>query len=100
MIARLQKQGLAEANPLPEGEHSIETLCRTDQTTPPSLRRLMELKYDNGDSPAVQEIRLPRDVTEDRVFSHADYFMEMDGREIPFHTSHAWQFGNRSITFL
>lgn len=100
MIARLEKQHLAEAVQLPETEHAIETLCRTDQATPPSLKRLMELRYDDGDSPAVQEIRLPRDVTESRVFSHADYFMEMNGRAVPLKTGHAWQFQNRVITFL
>ena len=100
MIARLEKQHLAEAAELPESEHAIETLCRTDQATPPSLKRLMELRYDDGGSPAVQEIRLPRDVTADRIFSHADYFMEMNGRAVPLHSGHAWQFGERVITFL
>lgn len=100
MIARLEKQHVAEAIPLPEGEHAIETLCRTDQAMPPSLKRLMELRYDDGDSPAVQEIRLPCNVTADRVFSHADYFMEMNGRAVPLKTGHAWRYRNRVITFL
>ncbi len=100
MTAQLRKKHLADAVPMPEIEHAVETICRTDQADPPSLRRLLEIKYDDGSSPAVQEIRLPRIVTEDRIFSQADYFMEMNGRTIPLKTSHAWQFENRVITFL
>lgn len=100
MIARLQTRHLAEAAPLPESEHEVETICRADEATPPSLKRLMDYRYADGDSPAVQEIRLPRDVTEDRIFSHADYLMEMNGRAVPLKTGNAWKFNDQVITFL
>ena len=100
MIAQLTKLHLADAVQMAETEHAVDTISRTDQAAPPSLRRLLELKYDDGSSPAAQEIRLPRDVTEDRIFSHADYFMEMNGRAVPLKTGNAWKFNDQVITFL
>ena len=41
---------------------------------------------------AVQEVRMPRDVTTDRVFVHANYYLEMQGRPIPVRTPNAWSF--------
>ncbi len=38
----------------------------------------------------IQVVRMPRDVTPDRIFSHANYLVERRGRPIPIRTSSAW----------
>ncbi len=38
----------------------------------------------------VQVLRMPRALTEDRIFSHANYLVERQGRPIPVQTQDAW----------
>lgn len=49
---------------------------------------------------AIQSLRMPRTVTNDRVFSHAAYRLERDGRPIPATTDAAWQIGDDVVMFL
>ena len=39
----------------------------------------------------LQVVRMPREVTSERVFSHANYLVERRGRPIPVRTARAWQ---------
>lgn len=49
---------------------------------------------------ALQSLRMPRDVTADRVFTHASYYVERDGKPVPFNTSAAWRVGGETVVFL
>ena len=49
---------------------------------------------------AVHRIRMPRDVSPERVFTHADYLLERSGRAIPVATDQAWQVGAENVMFL
>lgn len=44
-----------------------------------------------SDGLALQVIRMPREVTPDRIFTHADYLVERGGRPIPITTSKAYR---------
>jgi CRISPR-associated protein Cas5h len=49
---------------------------------------------------ALQSLRMPRDVTEDRVFTHASYYVERHAKPVPFNTSAAWRVGGKTVVFL
>lgn len=49
---------------------------------------------------AIQAMRLPRQVTADRVFEHADYFMERGARPVPVKTAKAVQVGEKKVIFM
>lgn len=85
--------GMAES--LPDGVHEVGTVClRSDETELVFPRLSARKGY------AVQEIRMPRTVTPDRVFTHANYYLELRGRALPFKTRHAWSFLDEAIVFL
>lgn len=100
MTAKLELIKIGDSQPLPKDEHLVETVCRSDEVESPMLRRLLEVKATDGQPIAVQQIRLPRSVTEDRVFSHADYYLEMNGNAVPLTTDHAWSLNGHKIMFL
>ena len=49
---------------------------------------------------ALQSLRMPRDVTKDRVFTHASYYVEREAKPIPFNTTAAWRVGGDAVVFL
>lgn len=49
---------------------------------------------------AVHAARLPRQVTADRVFEHAEYFMERSARPVPVKTDEAVQVGEKKVIFM
>ena len=53
-----------------------------------------------NDNLAIQTLRMPRAVTPDRVFTHADYLLETRGRAIPVETAKAWKAGEDVLIFL
>lgn len=48
----------------------------------------------------MQRLRMSQSVTEDRVFSHSNYFLERSGKPIPVETDQAWEIGDRKVLFL
>jgi len=48
----------------------------------------------------LHSLRMPRQVTPDRVFSHASYYMERDGRPVPIHTENALQTEEGEVLLL
>ena len=82
-----------EASQLPAAVHEI--------TSAVSLERA-ELDASSAYSMnlAIQKLRMPRNVSIDRVFSHANYLLERDGKPIPVKTENAWQVGSERIVFL
>ena len=95
MLARVAWEAAGEAEPLPDGVHDIGTVCPRSEETKLVLPRLSERK-----GYAVQEVRMPRSVTTERVFTHANYYLEIQGRPIPVKTTNAWSFQNEAIVFL
>lgn len=92
MLACLEPEVIGEAELLPAGGHEVVTICRKDAVQLPNLSELEGL--------AVQEIRMPRMVTPNRIFSQENYLLEMNGRPIPVETEQAWSFVGQNITFL
>ncbi|MGO8746922.1 MAG: CRISPR-associated protein Cas5 [Thermoguttaceae bacterium] len=92
MIAEIEREQIREAERLPDGMHEVATVCPVEAVELPKLERLEGL--------AVQEVRMPRVVTPERVFSHANYYIEMEGRPLPVRTASAWGFAGLAIVFL
>jgi CRISPR-associated protein Cas5h len=95
MLADVSWEATGVAEPLPDEIHEVGTVCPRSDETKLILPRLAERK-----GYAVQEVRMPRSVTTDRVFTHANYYLELQGRAIPVKTPHAWSFQGEVINFL
>lgn len=101
MLANLEfvSEGVAELLP-PESVVHCESVARRTEGTSVDGRRTVE-----GETPlAVLPLRMPREVTTERVFSHADYLIERSGRPMPLVSDIAWrielQGGERMVIFL
>jgi CRISPR-associated protein Cas5h len=94
MIAQVEFGAAGEAEPLPFGVHNICTVCARSAGIL-ELPRLIDRR-----GVAVQELRMPRTVTPDRVFQHENYYVEMQGRPIPVRTPEAWSFHGEAVVFL
>jgi len=95
MLARLELEACGEGLPLPEGIRDIATVCPRSDNTSLALDKLKDRK-----GHAVQEVRMPREVTSNRIFTHANYYLEMNGRPMPVRTAAAWSFQDEAIVFL
>jgi CRISPR-associated protein Cas5h len=95
MFARVEWQDTREGEPLRHGVHEVATVCPRRGENELVLPRLAERRQH-----AVQEIRMPSEVTPDRVFVHANYYLEMQGRPIPVRTATAWSLREETIIFL
>ena len=95
MIGRIGWETAGDAEPLPEAVYEVATVCPRSDENKLVLPRLAERR-----NHAVQEVRMPRDVTTDRVFVHTNYYLEMQGRSIPVLTPNAWSFLDEAIIFL
>jgi CRISPR-associated protein Cas5h len=93
MLADLNWLGTFEAQALPEAIYRISTVV------PEAMAQLDSASVFN-DELAVRHLRLPREVTPDRVFRHAAYFVERDGKSIPVRTYAAWEVEDKTIMFL
>lgn len=93
MMADLEYIGTVEAEKLPEGIYPVETVMRQEQVKP-DIERIYHDKL------AVYLLRMPRTVTPERVFSHARYLMEREGRPVPVRTAGAYLAGKRVLMFL
>jgi CRISPR-associated protein Cas5h len=94
MIAQVEFGDAGEAEPLPLAVHDVRTVC----PRPAGPLELPQLIKRQGH--AVQEVRMPRTVTPDRVFQHENYYLEMEGRPVPVRTSRAWSFREEAVVFL
>jgi CRISPR-associated protein Cas5h len=90
MIARLDLVGEGSAAVLPAGsEVSCASVARRDVASLEG-RRTLEASG-NGGPLAILPQRMPREVTEDRVFMHADYLIERSGLPIPMRADNAYE---------
>lgn len=81
---------------------SSEVYCSSVARTEDS--RLDLDASENGEPLAILPLRMPREVTRDRVFIHADYMVERSGLPIPLRSDEGYQvesdFGARTVIFL
>lgn len=82
-----------EISSLPFGKYEISTVV---------LQGSGQLDTDrvSTDELELQALRMPRAVTRNRVFTHASYYVERNGRPIPLETDSAWRIGDRTVIFL
>lgn len=97
MTARLElvDEGTAEALPA-ASEVSCASVARRDGAVLDG-RRTLEASG-NGGLLAILPQRMPREVTEDRIFTHADYLIERSGLPIPLTADDAYEVHTGSET--
>lgn len=99
MAARLEFVSEGTASVLPAGsEVSCSSVARSEGST-------LNLEASgSGETLAILPLRMPREVTQDRVFTHADYMVERSGLSIPLRADEAYRvetdFGMRAVIFL
>jgi CRISPR-associated protein Cas5h len=82
------------ARPLLE-EQTIQSMTVTpQQSVEIDGKQLLETSLEPLN---LQVIRMPRDLSSKRVFSHANYLVERQGRAIPVITSQAWQLSGEGL---
>lgn len=82
-----------DAEKLPHDTHDVVTVI-------PQQAGVLDTAAIFSRGLALQSLRMPRDVTADRVFTHASYYVERDAKPVPFNTSAAWRVGDEAVVFL
>lgn len=92
-LAELSFEDSIEVTSLPLGSHDVVSVfpqsageLNTDEIFKRSL--------------AIHFLRMPREVSKDRVFSHENYYMERNATPVPVNTDQAYQVGDKNIIFL
>lgn len=93
MMAELEYLGSDESFPMPPGHYHVNSIIPQECCT-------LDMDKIFDDELVIHHLRMPRTVTPSRVFSHASYFMERDGRSIPVQTDHAYKYNGRILVFL
>ena len=93
MMADIQYLGSAIAKPLPSGYYEVSSVLRQglgEIQVPKVLERNLALHL----------LRMPRLVTNERVFTHEGYILERNGSPIPVQTSEGFEVDGKVIMFL
>ncbi|QTA80759.1 CRISPR-associated protein Cas5 domain-containing protein [Desulfonema limicola] len=93
MMADLLYKGKAEAELLKGNTYNINTVFPRN-CGEPDFETMFEQEL------SINSMRMPRSVTTDRVFAHAEYYMERDARPVPVKTDKAYQWKNQVIVCL
>ena len=93
MLANVEWEADVEAKQLSKGNHEVSTAVDLSAAS-------VDAKRANSNGLGVHRIRMPRDVSADRVFTHANYVLERDGLPVPVETENAWQAGTEKVMFL
>ena len=93
MMAELEYLGSGHASPLPPRQYKVNSVIPQESCT-----LIMEKVF--HDNLVVHHLLMPRKVTPGRVFEHASYFMERDGRSLPVQTHDAYEYEGRTLVFL
>ena len=90
MVARLKlvAEGTATALPADSEVSCVSVALREGATL--DGRRTLEASG-SGEALAILPQRMPREVTEDRIFTHADYLIERSGLPIPLRADNAYE---------
>lgn len=89
----LIEQENCEATLLPYGSYRLNTVV-------PQHEGKLDTELIFKEGLALQSLRMPRSVTEERIFTHASYYVEREGKPIPFITGAAWRVRNETVVFL
>lgn len=93
LTADLRLVGRFEGTPLAAGIHVVHSVARREVVSI-DVGEACRLRM------AIQNLRMPRSVSPGRVFEHAGYLMERDGRPMPVSTEKAWRVGEEAVIFL
>lgn len=93
MMADLTLVESVSLEALEEGVHGVDTVVRKSRVSL-DMGRVLE------GGAVMKSIRIPRDVTEERVFSHESYIYEVNGKKLPVKTAHALKAGRNIIQWL
>lgn len=93
LMADLSWVDTTEAKNLPEGVHHVSTVFPRDSGN-------LDMETVFKEQLVIHALRMPRTVTQDRVFSHASYCLERNARPVPLHTANAFRAGEAVIVFL
>lgn len=93
LLADLEYIETVTVEKLPPGIQNIQGLIRQDQVK-------LDITAMYEDNLSLHMLRLPREVTNDRVFRHAPYFFETRGRKVKLETNEAYGDGERAWMFL
>ncbi|HHV71618.1 MAG TPA: hypothetical protein GXX38_03270 [Clostridia bacterium] len=78
---------------LPKGNYVVNGLIRQEYAK-------LDIQKIYEENLSLQIIRMPRQVSPDRVFEHAEYLFEMNGRPVPVETAEAFGGGGKAWLFL
>lgn len=78
---------------LEEGRYGVDTVVRKSKVVL-DMGKILECEA------VIKLIRIPRDVTDERVFSHESYIYEINGKKLPVKTAHALKAGRKTIQWL
>jgi CRISPR-associated protein Cas5h len=93
MLAEVELLGEFEVERLPGGRHAVASVVRQD-----SGRIDVEAACAGGLT--LTSLRMPAEVTAERVFTHRSYWVEFAGRPFPIETGQAWLCGGEALVFL
>ncbi len=98
MLADLEFIGEGSAHPLAEQTLGCQSIVAQDKAMVDGQQLI-------GNRLEMQIVRMPREVTPERVFAHANYLVERRGRPVPVTTSEAWRLegerlDNTNVMFL
>lgn len=93
MLADLSLTACCEAEPLSEGVHWVVGTVRRDEAR-------LDLDAACSEQLAVQTLRLPRDVSPGRSFTHSAYYREKNARPMPVQTTAAWRLADDTVMWL
>ncbi|MBK9259498.1 MAG: CRISPR-associated protein Cas5 [Polyangiaceae bacterium] len=94
MIASVEYTSDETLVPLAQGTYRVRSVVPHDATTYIDVDAILKEKL------RVLSIALPREVTVERRFTHATYFIAPDGNGLPVHTNGAWQSSAGPVMFL
>ena len=97
MVAQLKfiEEGIASS--LPAGSEILCSSVARQYVATLNGRRTLEVSG-AAEPLAILPLRMPREVTEDRVFTHAEYMIERSGLPMPLHADEAYEVCTPSST--
>jgi CRISPR-associated protein Cas5h len=100
MLADLEFVSEDVAAQLPDGTHLVATAVARRLDEKGQFRQDVDAARAAAGGLTLQSLRMPAAVTEDRVFQHRSYWLELQGRPFPIRTDEAWQAGPAKVSFL
>jgi CRISPR-associated protein Cas5h len=93
LFAQLDYLWNGEGTKLSSGEYSIDSMFTLN-------RGELVASVARNNQLAVHKVRMPRDVTENRIFSHETYLLERSGKQMTIRSDAVWSVADHRIVFL